>query len=188
MNFILYHVDGQVHVLRFPGEHTAPGCTMRRRQASGGSVMLWAMFCWENLGSAIHVDVTLTHTTYLSNVADHVHPFMEMVFPDGCGLFQQDNAPCHKAKWFRDGLMSTTTSLRFLEDCYGMRDPFTPNKDKFLILGSKCSLCKKTVCVGTDCSIFYTKRFCLPCVRKNLEQFPEQIQIEIAKKKTAQKS
>ncbi|KAK3519523.1 hypothetical protein QTP70_033853, partial [Hemibagrus guttatus] len=34
----------------------------------------------------------------------HVHPFMETVFPDGCGLFQQDNAPCHKAKiiqeWF----------------------------------------------------------------------------------------
>ena len=24
-------------------------------------------------------------------------PFMETVFPDGCGLFQQDNVPCHKA-------------------------------------------------------------------------------------------
>ncbi|KAK3529548.1 hypothetical protein QTP70_031966 [Hemibagrus guttatus] len=47
---------------------------------------------------AIHVDVTLIRTTYLSNVADHVHPFMETVFPDGCGLFQQDSAPCHKAK------------------------------------------------------------------------------------------
>ena len=50
------------------------------------------------------MDVTLTCTTYLSTVADHVHPFMEMVFPDGCGLFQQDDAPCHKAKmvqeWF----------------------------------------------------------------------------------------
>ncbi|KAK3525097.1 hypothetical protein QTP86_015271 [Hemibagrus guttatus] len=34
----------------------------------------------------------------------HVHPFMETLFPDGCGLFQQDNAPCYKAKmaqeWF----------------------------------------------------------------------------------------
>ena len=44
------------------------------------------------MGPAIHVDVTLTHTTYLSTVADHVHPFMEPVFPEGCGLFQQDNA------------------------------------------------------------------------------------------------
>lgn len=59
-----------------------------------------------NLGPAIHVDVTLTRTTFLSIVADHVHPFMETVFPDGTGLFQQDNAPCHKAKmvqeWFEE--------------------------------------------------------------------------------------
>jgi len=31
---------------------------------------------------------------------------METVFPGGCGLFQQDNAPCHKAKmvqeWFEE--------------------------------------------------------------------------------------
>ena len=55
-------------------------------------MMLWPVFCWETLGPAIHVDVTLTRTTYISIVAYHVHPFMEMVFPDGCGLFQQDNA------------------------------------------------------------------------------------------------
>lgn len=52
------------------------------------------------------VDVTLTFTTYLSIVADHVQYFMEMVFPDGCGLFQQNDAPCHKAKtvqeWFEE--------------------------------------------------------------------------------------
>ncbi|KAK3528244.1 hypothetical protein QTP86_027960, partial [Hemibagrus guttatus] len=59
------------------GEHMAPGCTMGRRRAGGGSVMLWAMFCWETLGPAIHVDITLTCTTYLNNAADHVHPFME---------------------------------------------------------------------------------------------------------------
>ena len=43
---------------------------------------------------------------YLSIFAEHVHPFMETVFPDGCGLFQQDNAPFHKAKkvqeWFEE--------------------------------------------------------------------------------------
>ncbi|KAK3535325.1 hypothetical protein QTP70_007940 [Hemibagrus guttatus] len=69
-------------------------------------VLLWSVFCWETLGPAIHVDVTLTRSTYLSIAADHVHPFMETLFPDGCGLFQQDNAPCHKAEmvqeWFDD--------------------------------------------------------------------------------------
>lgn len=38
------------------------------------------------LGPAVYVDVTLTDTTYVSTVADHVSPFMEMTFPDGCGL------------------------------------------------------------------------------------------------------
>lgn len=33
--------------------------------------MFWAMFCSENLGPAIHVNVSLTHVTYLSTVADH---------------------------------------------------------------------------------------------------------------------
>ncbi|KAK3530022.1 hypothetical protein QTP86_009926 [Hemibagrus guttatus] len=64
------------------------------------------MFCWETLGPAVHVDVTVTRSTYLSIVADRVHPFMETLFPDGCGLFQQDNAPCYKAEmvqeWFDD--------------------------------------------------------------------------------------
>ncbi len=33
-----------------------------------------AVFCWETLGLGIHLDVTLTHTTYLQIVADHKHP------------------------------------------------------------------------------------------------------------------
>ncbi|KAK3534421.1 hypothetical protein QTP86_015225, partial [Hemibagrus guttatus] len=76
------------------------------QECKPAEVMLWAMFCWETLGPAIHVDVTVTHSTYLNIVTDHVHPFMETLFPDGCGLFQQDNAPCHKAEmvqeWFDD--------------------------------------------------------------------------------------
>ena len=71
---------------------------MVRRQADGGSLMLWAMFCWETLGPAIHVGVTWTRTNYLSIVIDCVHPFIETPFPDGCGLFEQDNELGHEAK------------------------------------------------------------------------------------------
>lgn len=92
-----------MHVHRLPGEHLAPGCTMGRKQAGGSSVMLLGKFCWKTLGPGVHVDVTLTSTTYLSFVADHVHPFTEAVFPDGCGLF---HVPCHKAnivqQWFEN--------------------------------------------------------------------------------------
>ena len=90
MNYASFTSLDRVCVRCLPGEHMVPGCTIGRRQASRGSVILWAMFCWETLCSAIHVDVTLTCTTYLNIVADHGQPFMETVCPDGCGLFQQD--------------------------------------------------------------------------------------------------
>ena len=61
--FLLDQVDSRVHVPRLPGEVMAPGCTVGRRQAGGGSVMLWAMFCLETLGPSIHVDVNLTCVT-----------------------------------------------------------------------------------------------------------------------------
>ena len=70
--FLLDHEDGRVHVCHLPGEVMAPGCTVGRRQTGGGSVMLWAMFCSETLGLAIHVDVKLTHVTYLNIIADQV--------------------------------------------------------------------------------------------------------------------
>ncbi|MBN3318996.1 CDPF1 protein, partial [Atractosteus spatula] len=81
-----------------------------------------------------------------------------------------------------------TRAIVLLEECFVMKDPFSPNKEKFLVLGSHCSLCGKTVCVGTECSLFYTKRFCLSCVREHLEEFPQQIQAELKKKKQAQKT
>lgn len=39
-----------------------------------------------------------------------------------------------------------------------------------------------------DCSLFYTKRFCMQCVNKHLDQFPHQIQAELAKKKQSSKA
>jgi len=41
-----------------------------------------------------------------------------------------------------------THSVILLEESYVMKDPFTSDKDKFLVLGSKCSLCSRLVCVG----------------------------------------
>ena len=49
--FLLHHVNGWVCVHRLLGEHMAPGCTVGRRQASRGSVMLWPVLCSKNLWS-----------------------------------------------------------------------------------------------------------------------------------------
>uniref|UniRef100_A0A3Q1K3H4 Uncharacterized protein n=1 Tax=Anabas testudineus TaxID=64144 RepID=A0A3Q1K3H4_ANATE len=104
--FLLHDVDGQVYVRRLTGEEVAPECTMESGQPGGGSVTLWAIFCWDSLGPCIHVDVTLPRTNFLNSVSDQVHNFMTMVFPDGSGFLQQDNAPCNSTtigqEWFEE--------------------------------------------------------------------------------------
>ncbi|XP_032058819.1 cysteine-rich DPF motif domain-containing protein 1 isoform X1 [Aythya fuligula] len=116
-----------------------------------------------------------------------------------------------------------TCSIELLEDCYVMKDPFTPDKEKILILGSLCSLCGLSVCIGAvsgnqnkffqslfvpalviyqrkskqqkpketifkECSLFYSKRFCLPCVNENLQAFPLEIQEDMDRRKPQKKS
>ena len=73
-HFLLHYVDGWVGVHHLPGKEMAPGCIMGRRQAGRGSIMLWVIFCWETLDPGIHVDVTLTHTTYLNTYKPNTHP------------------------------------------------------------------------------------------------------------------
>nr|XP_006212638.3 cysteine-rich DPF motif domain-containing protein 1 [Vicugna pacos] len=80
-----------------------------------------------------------------------------------------------------------TWSVVLLEESYVMRDPFTADKGRFLILGSRCSLCGRLVCVGPECSLFYSKRFCLPCVQENIDAFPQEIQQDLEKRKVPSK-
>ncbi|NXQ10348.1 CDPF1 protein, partial [Peucedramus taeniatus] len=76
---------------------------------------------------------------------------------------------------------------RLLEEAYVMNDPFTPDEDMFLIIRSLCSLCSRAVCVGTARSLFYSKNFCLPCVKENLKVFPLEIKEDMDKRKPQQK-
>ncbi|XP_066111323.1 cysteine-rich DPF motif domain-containing protein 1-like isoform X1 [Saccopteryx bilineata] len=80
-----------------------------------------------------------------------------------------------------------TQSVILREESYIMKDPFTPDKDRFLILGSRCSVCSRLVCVGPECSLFYCTRFCLPCVQKNIHAFPQEIRQDLEKRKVPSK-
>ncbi|GBN93215.1 hypothetical protein AVEN_133252-1 [Araneus ventricosus] len=65
--------------------------------------MLWGTFSWAALGSVVVVEQTMKDANYLNS---QLHPYMAFVFPTGNGIFQQDNAPCHKARivleWFEE--------------------------------------------------------------------------------------
>lgn len=63
--------------------------------------------------------------------------------------------------------------LMLKEAGYIMRDPFSEaGRGQLLVLGSDCSACGRMVCLGKECSVFYTKTFCLPCARDHLESLP----------------
>lgn len=68
--------------------------------------------------------------------------------------------------------------LTFSEDCYIMKDPFSPpSKGEILLLGADCSVCQKSVCM--ECSFYYTKRFCKNCALKNIKHFPPKFENKI---------
>ncbi|GBL74166.1 Transposable element Tc1 transposase [Araneus ventricosus] len=104
--FLIHLVDGRVRVRRLPGEQLLPSCTAGHTQADGGGIMLWGTFSWASLGPVVVVEQTMKAANYLNIIADQLHPYMSFVFPTGNGIFQQDNAPCHKAlivlEWFEE--------------------------------------------------------------------------------------
>lgn len=102
----LYRADGRVRVWRQPHESMDPSCQQGTVQAGGGSVMVWGVCSWRDMGPLIRLDTTLTGVGYVSILSDHLHPFMSSVHSDGLGQFQQDNATPHTSRvatsWLQD--------------------------------------------------------------------------------------
>ncbi|XP_048209882.1 cysteine-rich DPF motif domain-containing protein 1 [Perognathus longimembris pacificus] len=78
-------------------------------------------------------------------------------------------------------------SVVLLEESYVMRDPFAVDKGQFLVLGARCGVCGRLVCAGPECSLFYSKRFCLPCVRKHIDAFPQELRRDVEARTVAPK-
>ena len=93
-----------------------------------------------------------------------------------CGL-------CEMCQYYGTSPPFVRKGLEFSEPCYVMLDPFSPYNPKkannFLVLGADCSACSATVCV--DCSIFFTKTFCVECAQFNINEFPLDVQNRIVK-------
>ncbi|GBL92538.1 Transposable element Tc1 transposase [Araneus ventricosus] len=104
--FLIHHIDGRVRVSHLPSKQLLPFCTAGHTQAGGGSIMLWGTFSWAALGPGVVVEQTMKAANYLNIIADQLHPYMVFVFPTRNGIFQQDNAPCYKARivleWFEE--------------------------------------------------------------------------------------
>ncbi len=66
--------------------------------------MLWGAFCWHGLGPLVPLMERVTANQYNVVLSDHLHPMMKHFYPDGSGVFQDDNVPIHRARgvteWF----------------------------------------------------------------------------------------
>jgi len=83
-------------------------------------------------------------------------------------------------------------TIDLFEKVYLIRDPFISVKDKdkddqtkisSLIIGTTCSICSCPVCIHSDCSLFYTRRFCLKCFAQYRSEFPRELLDEIGEKR-----
>ncbi len=113
--FLLRYSDGRVRIWRKEHESMDPSCLISMVQAGGGGVMVWGIFSWHTLVPLVPIEHRLNATAYLSIVADHVHPFMNTVYPSSDGYFQQDNAPCHKAQIISDWFLEHDNEFNLLK-------------------------------------------------------------------------
>ena len=90
-----------------------------------------------------------------------------------CGLSEQ----CH----YRGARPPFSRSVQLAEPGYVMRDPFSARGagQLMLLLGADCALCGRAVCQDAGCSLFYVRRFCLPCARERVSEFPPQLRDKI---------
>ena len=64
----------------------------------GGSIMIWAAISYHGLHCIVPIEGNLTGQAYADILRDNLRPLCVRHFPVGNGVFQQDNAPCHRAR------------------------------------------------------------------------------------------
>jgi len=84
-------------VWREPQDEWNLSCVAATVKHSPGR-MFWGCFSRQGLGPIVPLSGTATGATHVIILRKHVMPTMRRIFPNGDGLFQEDNARSHKSK------------------------------------------------------------------------------------------
>ncbi|GBM22754.1 hypothetical protein AVEN_196121-1 [Araneus ventricosus] len=64
------------------------------------------------MGPLIRLETALTGDRYATILYDHLYPFMSIVYSDGSGQFQQDNATAHTSRFVTEWLQEYISHIR----------------------------------------------------------------------------
>ena len=95
--FTQFQKGRQGMVWRELGEELNPDCVSATVKHSP-SKMFWGCFSWNGLGPIVPLNGSVTGQSHVKVINDFVVPTLRRHFPQGNGIFQEDNAAPHRAK------------------------------------------------------------------------------------------
>ena len=100
--------------------------------------MFWGCFTFKGTSTLCPVEEMMNSTKYKKILTEHLLPTMKAIFPDGCGIFQHDLAPCHISKMVR--LFFENTKLPVL-DWPGNSPDLSPIENLWAIVKKRLQKC-----------------------------------------------
>lgn len=109
--YLIFQNDSHQWVWRRPHEKYVVDCLLPTVKSGNEGVMVWGCFAKNMLGPLVIVDGRLNARSYEDLLERHLLPFYGGLNTDLPCLFQDDNAPCHRAhtvtSWKDDNMINT---------------------------------------------------------------------------------
>jgi transposase len=107
--FLLFQNDAHHWVWRRPHEKYDVDCLIPTVKSGNQGVMVWGCFAKDKLGPLVQVSGSITGAVYINLLENTFLPFLNSLDNDLEYIFQDDNAPVHRARivkqWKEDNLV-----------------------------------------------------------------------------------
>lgn len=133
-SFYLYGNRGVTTLRRRVGERFNPKCTMATMKHPT-SVMVWGCFSYKGVGRLriIENKEKINQNVYLDILNHEMTTTKNEHFPDGDAVFQDDNAPCHRARKVKDWL--SRSDIDHIHDWPGQSPDINPIENLWTEIG-----------------------------------------------------